>query len=570
MPYARLRALARTLPFLLTVPGLAFGQPVQTPTRAEAMAALNPAPAVLTPSQLDQMLAPIALYPDQLLLEVLMASTFPQQVIDAGKWLQDASNAALSGDQLVAAVQPLPWDPSVKALIAFPQIVTMLNDHLDWTEALGTAFANQQVAVMARVQFLRQRAVKAGRLASTPHLRIENQQGEIIIEPEDPAMIYVPVYNPAEVYGQWPDSADPPIYLAPPRGFVEGAIGAGIGFSIGYAIAAPLWGWGHPDWRRHQVMVDPDRYRRITDSANIGRNQATIDHEVWRRTAPVVRVPDAQRPAPAAASAPHPPGTVSSTAVALPRPAPPASPPPTGAPPPAAPPHPTGVMPPAAPPQPAEVVHPPGAPPHPGEPSPQTAPPHPTGAMPPAAPPHPAEVVHPPGALPHPTGTAAPGAPPHPGEPSPPPAPPHPTGAMPPAAPPHPAEVVHPPGALPHPTGTAPPAAPPHPAEVVHSSGAPPHPTGAMPPAAPPHPAEVVHPPAAPPPQVVPPHPAAPPPQAAPHPAAPPPQAAPHPAAPPPQAAPPHPAAPPPQAAPHPATPPPAKNPPKPGEEEKH
>ena len=520
MQYARLRALTRTLPFLLTVPGLAFGQPVQTPTRAEAMAALNPAPAALRPAQLDQMLAPIALYPDQLLLEVLMASTFPQQVIDAGKWLQDGNNAALSGDQLVAALQPLPWDPSVKALVAFPQIITMMNDHLDWTEALGTAFANQQVAVMARVQFLRQRAVTAGRLASTPHLRIENQEGEIIIEPEDPAMIYVPVYNPAEAYGQWPDSADPPIYLPPPPGFVEGAIGAGIGFSIGYGIAAPLWGWGHPDWRRHQVIIDPDRYGRITDPANIGRNQATVDHQVWHRTAPVVRVPDAQRPAPANASAPHPPGTVSSTAVALPRPPPAAPPPPTGAAqPPVALPHPSGAAPPAAPPHPAEVVHPPGVPPQ-------------------SAPPHPAEVVHPPG--------------------------------TPPAVPPHPAEVVHQPG--------TPPAVPPHPAEVGHPPAAPPHLAAPPPQAAPPHPpapppqAAPLHP-AAPPPQAAPPRPAAPPPQAAPpHPAGLPPQAAPpHPAGPPAQAAPPHPAAPPPQAAPHPAAPPPAKNPPpKPGEEEKH
>src|ERR1700730_14533114 len=126
MHYARLRALARTLPFLLTVPGLAIGQPVQTPTRAEAMAALNPAPAALTPAQLDQMLAPIALYPDQLLTQLLMAATFPQQVVDAAKWLQDSGNASLKGDDLVAALQPLPWDPSVKSLVAFPQIISMM------------------------------------------------------------------------------------------------------------------------------------------------------------------------------------------------------------------------------------------------------------------------------------------------------------------------------------------------------------------------------------------------------------------------------------------------------------
>jgi hypothetical protein len=512
MHCSRLRRLTRTLPFLLAVPGLpglAFGQPVQTPTRAEAMAALNPAPAVFRPAQLDQMLAPIALYPDQLLLELLMASTFPQQVIDAGKWLQDSNNAALSGDQLVAALQPLPWDPSVKALVAFPQIVMMMNDHLDWIEALGTAFANQQVAVMARVQFLRQRAVATGLLASTPHLRIENQQGEVIIEPEDPAMIYVPVYNPAEVYGQWPDSADPPIYIPPPAGFVEGAIGAGIGFSIGYGVAAPLWGWGHPDWRRHQVVVDPNRYGRISDPANIGRNQTTVDNQVWRRTAPVVRVPDAQRPAPAAASAPHPPGTVSSTAIALPRPAPAVASPSTGA------------AQPATPPQPVAQPHPAGAA------QPSIVPPHPAGAAQPAAPPPQA-------------------------------APPHPAAPPPQAGSPHPAAPPSPQAAPPHPAAPPPQAAPPHLA-APPPQAAPPHLAAPPPQAGSPHPA------APPSPQAAPPHPAAPPPQAAPpHLAAPPPQAAPpHLAAPPPQAAP-HPAAPPPQAAP-PAV---KKPPPKPGEEE--
>src|SRR6202042_2749705 len=123
----------------------AIAQPVQPPTQAEAQAALAPAPAALTPAQLDQMLAPIALYPDQLLTELLMAATFPQQVVDSGKWLQDSGNAALKGDDLVAALQPLPWDPSVKSLIAFPQIIVMMNDHFDWTEALGIAFADQEV-----------------------------------------------------------------------------------------------------------------------------------------------------------------------------------------------------------------------------------------------------------------------------------------------------------------------------------------------------------------------------------------------------------------------------------------
>jgi hypothetical protein len=109
----RLGAIMRTVSFLLAVPGLALGQPVQSPTRAEAAAALNPAPAAFSRAQIDQMLAPIALYPDELLLELLMASTFPQQVVDAWRWLQDGNNAALSGDDLAAALEPLEWDASV-------------------------------------------------------------------------------------------------------------------------------------------------------------------------------------------------------------------------------------------------------------------------------------------------------------------------------------------------------------------------------------------------------------------------------------------------------------------------
>src|SRR5882672_3804453 len=166
MKHFRHRALWATLPFLLAALPAGQAQMPQGPTRAEAEAALRPAPAPasFTKAQLDQMLAPIALYPDQLLTQVLMAATFPQQIVDANNWLQDANNAALKGDDLASALLPLPWDPSVKSLIAFPQLIAMMNEHLDWTEALGTAFANQQVETMARVQYLRERAMRAGQL----------------------------------------------------------------------------------------------------------------------------------------------------------------------------------------------------------------------------------------------------------------------------------------------------------------------------------------------------------------------------------------------------------------------
>src|SRR5215472_9085588 len=249
----RFRLIVRAVSLLLALPPWAYAQQIQPPTPAEAAAALNPAPAAFSKQQLDQMLAPIALYPDQLLMQVLMAATFPQQVIDAGQWLQDPSNAALKGDALASALQPLPWDPSVKSLVAFPQIISMRTEHLDWTQALGSAFANQQVETMARVQFLRDRALAAGHLRSSPQIRIDREGPDVVIQPAQPSMLYVPVYNPAEVYGPWPDQNYPPVYVPPPPQFVNPGfvLGAGIGFSIGFGIVRSLWGWGHPDWRRN-------------------------------------------------------------------------------------------------------------------------------------------------------------------------------------------------------------------------------------------------------------------------------------------------------------------------------
>src|SRR5712692_3768033 len=145
MTLFKLRIMAQVLPFLLVAPGLVMAQ--TAPTRSEAAAALNPVgrPASqFTRQQIDQMVAPIALYPDQLLSQVLMAATYPPQIVEAAQWLKDPNNAALKGDALVAALQPLPWDPSVKALIVFPQIVVMMSEHIEWTQTLGVAFATQQ------------------------------------------------------------------------------------------------------------------------------------------------------------------------------------------------------------------------------------------------------------------------------------------------------------------------------------------------------------------------------------------------------------------------------------------
>ncbi len=441
MQHLRQRILAATLPFLFVTPAV-FAQQPTPPTRAEAAAALNPAPDAFTPPQLDQMLAPIALYPDKLLVTVLMAATFPPQIVEAGKWLQDPANAALKGDDLVAALEPLPWDPSVKSLVPFPQIVTMLNDHLDWTESLGAAFANQQVQAMARVQFLRERAVASGGLKSTPQLAVSGGSSMIVIEPVNPAMVYVPYYNPAEAYGAWPYRDRPPIYIPPPPDYGGGEIGRGIGVAVGVGVVGALWGWDHPDWGRHEVVVDQSRFTGITNPTNTANNHIVIQNDTWHRTAPFAGVPEPSRPHPASPPGSPLRGTVASTAVARPGPAPgPGHPPgaegPAGQP---GEPHPAALSPPPAGPEerrPGDAQHPPGA----EGPGGQPREPHPAALSPPGAGPEQHRDVQ------HGPGAEGPG-----GQPK----EPHPAEARPSGPPGHPADV-HPSGPQPQPAQAHPP-----------------------------------------------------------------------------------------------------------------
>ncbi len=244
------------LPLLLSAPGAMFVAPI---------AAFAQAAAPLSQGQLDAILAPIALYPDTLLTQVLMAATYPDEVADANSWLQDANNAALKGDELATALDPQPWDPSVKALVPFPQILSLLAAHPDWAAQLGQTFTDQQAQVMAEIQNLRHQAQRTGKLQSTPQMVVQDQGGAIVIAPADPALLYVPVYNPAVVYGAWAYPAYPPVFFAPPAGFVVGGvgIGVGIGFSVGFGIVGPLWGWAHPVWGAGIINVDVGAWNRI-------------------------------------------------------------------------------------------------------------------------------------------------------------------------------------------------------------------------------------------------------------------------------------------------------------------
>jgi hypothetical protein len=231
------------------------------------------------------MVAPIALYPDQLLAQVLMAASYPQQILDAAQWLDDQNHASVKGDDLAQSLEPLPWDPSVKSLVAFPQIIKMMAEHIEWTQALGTAFASSESEVMTRIQALRHVAMKSGKLKSVKHLKVREEGSEVVITEEEPGRIFVPVYNPVVVYGNdWPDRDYAPVYLPPPQGFVAETIEPGVEVSVGYSVVAPLWGWSHPDWRGNRITVERDRYTRITRNAQISTDN------VWHHSGPVVSV----------------------------------------------------------------------------------------------------------------------------------------------------------------------------------------------------------------------------------------------------------------------------------------
>jgi hypothetical protein len=233
----------------------------------------NQATLQFTPPQLDQMLAPIALYPDPLLAQVLMAATYPLEVVQADRWLQTPGNAALTGAQLAAALEPLAWDPSVKSLVPFPQILHMMNRNLDWTERLGDAFLADQAAVMDAVQRLRQRAEAAGKLGSTPQQVVTTQGPLIMIEPVSPGIVYIPVYNPMLVYGVWPYPELPPYYFPD---FFPGVVIGGFGFGwFGVSIVAPLWGWDHWDWGRHRIDIDRNWF------ASFNRQRPPVGGGTW-------------------------------------------------------------------------------------------------------------------------------------------------------------------------------------------------------------------------------------------------------------------------------------------------
>jgi len=234
-----------------TWPAAAMAQSEPPPGQAgEAPAAASDqAPVLYGEEQLDSLLAPIALYPDQLLTQCLMAATFPLQVVEASRWVQDPANKNVAGPALEAALQPLSWDPSVKSLVPFPSVLVMMNSKLDWMQQIGYAFSVQQADVLASVQRLRLQAQRAGHLQTSSQQIVRAEAETIIIEPAQPSVVYVPAYNPTVVYGTWGYPSYPPVYLPPPVGYYPGnALVAGVAFGVGVAVVGSLWGWARPSW----------------------------------------------------------------------------------------------------------------------------------------------------------------------------------------------------------------------------------------------------------------------------------------------------------------------------------
>jgi uncharacterized protein DUF3300 len=213
-----------------------------------------------TPEQLQQLVAPIALYPDSLVAQILAASTFPEQVVEADRWVQ--ANPDLKGDALGQAVDQQPWDPSVKALTGFPSVLGNMDKNLSWTSSLGDAYYNQQQDVMDAVQVMRRRARAAGNLKSTPQQTVDTsgQDDDIAIQPANPEIVYVPAYNPWLVYGA-PVVVWPGWYPYPGIWFGGPYLSFGVGFGIGW-YGGFGWGWGHWgfNWRGGYAVYGGGRY----------------------------------------------------------------------------------------------------------------------------------------------------------------------------------------------------------------------------------------------------------------------------------------------------------------------
>ena len=258
--------------------------PIGTVSAQDQPASAKPQQQLLDAAQLDQLVAPIALYPDPLLAQVLMASTYPLEVVQADRFAE--ANKKLKGDKLKEALAKQDWDASVKELVSTPTVLAMMNDKLDWTEKLGDAVLAQQADVMDAIQRLRAKAQANGKLETTEQQTVtvsqEAGQQVIEIEPASPDVVYVPYYDPAVVYGEWPYPEYPPYYYPPPAGYVVGgAIATGLAWGVAYAIGREIW--DDIDWDHGDINIDVDRNINIDRNVEIDRDFKKWEHDSYHR-----------------------------------------------------------------------------------------------------------------------------------------------------------------------------------------------------------------------------------------------------------------------------------------------
>jgi len=262
---------------------LAFSVPVSPYAIAEeAPAGANTQQQLLSEGELDALVAPIALYPDALLAQVLMASTYPLEVVQAERWAK--SNKSLKGDKLKEALSKQDWDASVKAIVEAPTVLSMMNGDLDWLEKLGDAVLAQQADVMDAIQRLRSKAQANGKLTTTEQQTVTTtQQADkqvIVIEPTSPESVYVPYYEPSVVYGAWPYEDYQPYYFPPAPGYiVGGALATGIAWGAAYAIGNAVW--DNVDWGHGNINVDVDK--NFNFDRHVDRNNVRVEH--WQHNA---------------------------------------------------------------------------------------------------------------------------------------------------------------------------------------------------------------------------------------------------------------------------------------------
>jgi len=264
---------------------LAEAQPAP-PAQAGTPADVKP----FKPEELEQIAAPIALYPDSVVAQVLMASTYPLEIVQANRWVIE--NKDLKGDALTAALEKNNWDPSIKSLVNFPQVLAMMSKQLDWTTKLGDAFIADQKAVMNAVQKLRAKAQAEGNLKDTAEQKVIVEQAQpaqtvivqgsppppqiIKIESASPEVVYVPTYDPTVVYGAWPYPAYPPPPPYYPPGYVASSV---VSFGAGVAVGA-AWGyaWGGCQWGRGNVDVNVNQNANINGNINRQSYSANIQN----------------------------------------------------------------------------------------------------------------------------------------------------------------------------------------------------------------------------------------------------------------------------------------------------